>query len=506
MRTRQNPPKEWAKTTAPWLRESEYYKLPWIKKFVRRLEAATTDAQYRSLKVELERFLRQLEVGPGLEGAGPSVEDINAALLTSTLGLGESGLAMPGARGPVRGQTPHAPPTRRQIERERERVREETGGAYDEAIQRGLEIHQREAQRITGAAHEWGEQAARAVREAEPDEDPAEGPEEGLHIKLEAREDGNVNVWCNDVEGARNDQSIQGSRWEFDGDLAYAIITNTPDLDDELRAEGYVVDISEWHTPATLNRRLRTGFAAGYQDALLADVDGADASLPLASHTQRVILGTCRAFCDSHETILRQLYAEGHAFEELGKAFFQERNRHRSRIQEIREVARNWPEYYLAVLDHELVGASALDHIRNYAGGGDLNDDAGAFVRGYLEAALGDLEAQERDRALSDIIIEHGADLHWTSIQRASQIALAFLDAHRGDLDDFGAFDHKPRRAQGRVLYWNSNGHGVTFMDDIPHTASEDDDTVRRLADAAHASSPFSLYRGDDQLIWYTNG
>jgi hypothetical protein len=73
-----------------------------------------------------------------------------------------------------------------------------------------------------------------------------------LAIKLDNldKTDGSVSVYCHDVIGAKDDQSIDGSRWEACGsDLAYAIITDRPGLVAALEAEGYEVDDSEYCEP-----------------------------------------------------------------------------------------------------------------------------------------------------------------------------------------------------------------------------------------------------------------
>lgn len=51
------------------------------------------------------------------------------------------------------------------------------------------------------------------------------------------------------ADWARNDQTIYGARWEIDGTVGVAIVPNEPDLADRLRAEGYLIDDSEWSPP-----------------------------------------------------------------------------------------------------------------------------------------------------------------------------------------------------------------------------------------------------------------
>jgi hypothetical protein len=71
-----------------------------------------------------------------------------------------------------------------------------------------------------------------------------------LKISLDNQGDGSetVMVYCDDKEAARNDQSIRGSRWECPGDMdvAYAAISDEPDLVKKLEEDGYDVDASEY--------------------------------------------------------------------------------------------------------------------------------------------------------------------------------------------------------------------------------------------------------------------
>lgn len=73
-----------------------------------------------------------------------------------------------------------------------------------------------------------------------------------FRIKLE-NSDGDENgvlITTHDAEAARDDQSIEGSHWEFDGDdFAYAIIDNRDNLDEDLEEQGYEVDAGEWSPP-----------------------------------------------------------------------------------------------------------------------------------------------------------------------------------------------------------------------------------------------------------------
>lgn len=74
----------------------------------------------------------------------------------------------------------------------------------------------------------------------------------GLRVRLEPSEDDDaVLVFAEDREAAIEDQSVMGSNWEAPGDMdeAYAIISNQDDLPGALRAEGYIVDDSEWTPP-----------------------------------------------------------------------------------------------------------------------------------------------------------------------------------------------------------------------------------------------------------------
>lgn len=76
-----------------------------------------------------------------------------------------------------------------------------------------------------------------------------------MRVKLDNLGEGpenSVMVTAENKEEAVNDQSIYGTHWEFDGNLAYAIILNDTDLAEELRSEGYDVDDSEYCPPDSL--------------------------------------------------------------------------------------------------------------------------------------------------------------------------------------------------------------------------------------------------------------
>lgn len=70
-----------------------------------------------------------------------------------------------------------------------------------------------------------------------------------MKIKLDNmdKEDGSVLVIAEDADEAREDQSIEGSHWECDGDFAYAIISDRPGLVAALEKEGYEVDTDEFY-------------------------------------------------------------------------------------------------------------------------------------------------------------------------------------------------------------------------------------------------------------------
>ena len=73
-----------------------------------------------------------------------------------------------------------------------------------------------------------------------------------MYIHLDNLEDreGMVYVQADNAQEARDDQSIEGSNWEFDGpDFAYALIMDSPDLLDRLKYNGYEVDDSEYSPP-----------------------------------------------------------------------------------------------------------------------------------------------------------------------------------------------------------------------------------------------------------------
>lgn len=62
-----------------------------------------------------------------------------------------------------------------------------------------------------------------------------------------------VLVIADDAQDARNDQTIRGSNWEFDGDFAYAIISDEPDLIAKLEADGYNVEAGEYYPMDTMD-------------------------------------------------------------------------------------------------------------------------------------------------------------------------------------------------------------------------------------------------------------
>jgi succinate dehydrogenase/fumarate reductase flavoprotein subunit len=70
-----------------------------------------------------------------------------------------------------------------------------------------------------------------------------------MRIKIDNMGDetgGTVLVTTENAEEAREDQTVHGSRWEFDNDFAYAIISEEPDLVQKLTNQGYEVDDSEY--------------------------------------------------------------------------------------------------------------------------------------------------------------------------------------------------------------------------------------------------------------------
>ncbi len=79
------------------------------------------------------------------------------------------------------------------------------------------------------------------------------GDPEAPEIKLDNmdRDDGSVLVTCDDSSVKEEHHSISGSNWEAPGDMtiAYAVITDEPDLVAKLEREGYQVDSSEYCEP-----------------------------------------------------------------------------------------------------------------------------------------------------------------------------------------------------------------------------------------------------------------
>ena len=85
--------------------------------------------------------------------------------------------------------------------------------------------------------------------ESEAKEWPDRGRPE-IRISTNDDDDGHVTLYCDDVEAARDHQSVLGSSWEISDDtLAYASVMEQTDLVAVLEAEGYEVDSSEWSAP-----------------------------------------------------------------------------------------------------------------------------------------------------------------------------------------------------------------------------------------------------------------
>ena len=81
--------------------------------------------------------------------------------------------------------------------------------------------------------------------------DAIENPPMRIRISSSDDDDGSVLVECDDQEACRNDQSIEGSRWETprDMDIGYASILDRKGLVAHLQAEGYEVDDSDYSEP-----------------------------------------------------------------------------------------------------------------------------------------------------------------------------------------------------------------------------------------------------------------
>ena len=75
----------------------------------------------------------------------------------------------------------------------------------------------------------------------------------GLRIRLDNqngdRTDGDVLVFCDDVQGALDDQTVAGSSWEVCEGIAYAIVSDDVDLVADLKSEGYSVDQTDYLPP-----------------------------------------------------------------------------------------------------------------------------------------------------------------------------------------------------------------------------------------------------------------
>lgn len=71
-----------------------------------------------------------------------------------------------------------------------------------------------------------------------------------MKIKLDNldHDDGFVLVLA-DWKDAETDQSIEGCRWERDGDFVYTLITDSIDLVERLEKEGYEVNTDDYCQP-----------------------------------------------------------------------------------------------------------------------------------------------------------------------------------------------------------------------------------------------------------------
>ncbi len=70
-----------------------------------------------------------------------------------------------------------------------------------------------------------------------------------IDLSVSDNDDGMVQITCWDSEAARDDQSIMGSRWEFNVDIACTSILDQVGLVAALEADGYEVDSGEYGCP-----------------------------------------------------------------------------------------------------------------------------------------------------------------------------------------------------------------------------------------------------------------
>lgn len=116
-----------------------------------------------------------------------------------------------------------------------------------------------------GVGFVWAEEERDEGEEEAEEEEEEETPAIKLKIKLTNVEElvdglpemepGMVTCWCDNKELALLDQTIQGTRWEGPADMlgAYAVIMDKPSLVEELEAEGYDVDDSEYSPMEVVN-------------------------------------------------------------------------------------------------------------------------------------------------------------------------------------------------------------------------------------------------------------
>lgn len=69
-----------------------------------------------------------------------------------------------------------------------------------------------------------------------------------MKIKLDNLDSvpGSVLVIAESAEAARDDQSIDGARWEYDDDFAYTTVLDRSGLVEDLKDQGYEIDTTEY--------------------------------------------------------------------------------------------------------------------------------------------------------------------------------------------------------------------------------------------------------------------
>jgi uncharacterized membrane protein (UPF0127 family) len=87
-----------------------------------------------------------------------------------------------------------------------------------------------------------------------------------MKVKLDSTDKEGMVLALADWSDAEEDQSIAGSKWEHDGDFAYALIGDHPGLVSELVKDGYDLDLEEYSAPGEVPPKKPKTKGAGMPD------------------------------------------------------------------------------------------------------------------------------------------------------------------------------------------------------------------------------------------------